>query len=259
LEKEISEAKHSLETINQSRQDAQTELTDFIRSRTELECLVEDLKAAGQNAGGKREELEAELYNTRREINVKEAALNDLLPQWEEQRNLETSEKRRLDEASTRLSTLFAKQGRVSKFRTKTERDHYLRNEITSMSNYQAGQAAALQSTRAEYDSARRSEVELQNQMSQIQEQIEEGRRRGKELSEEISTLKEQQMGNTEKRKDLWREDTKLDSLVKRASDELRTAERALASMMDKVCYMAIRFCIVSHIRIGYWPGFTGR
>ncbi|KAF5360848.1 hypothetical protein D9756_004551 [Leucocoprinus leucothites] len=234
LEKDISEANHTLETINQSRQDAQTELTDFIRSRTELECLVEDLKAAGQNAGGKREELEAELYNTRREINVKEAVLDDLLPQWEEQRNLESSEKRKLDEASTKLNTLFAKQGRVSKFRTRAERDNYLRNEIASMSNYQAGQTNALEAAKTDLERSRRSEVELQAQMSGVQERVEEGRRRAKELSEEISGLKEQQMEKTEKRKDLWREDTKLDSLVKRASDELRTAERALAGMMDK-------------------------
>ena len=38
-----------------------------------------------------------------------------------------------------------------------------------------------------------------------------------------------------EKRKDPWREDTKLDSLVSHAADELRTAERLLTGMMDKV------------------------
>lgn len=212
-----------------------------------MECLVEDLKAAGQNAGGEREELEVELHNTRCEIGAKEAALNDLLPRWEEQRNLESSEKRKYDEASSRLNTLFAKQGRVSKFRTKVERDNYLRSEITSMSSYQAGQAGALGATKADLEKARRSELELRNQMTEVQEKIEEGRRRAKELSEEISALKEQQMEKIEKRKDLWREDTKLDSLVKRASDELRTAERALAGMMDKVCCFRIYSANVSY------------
>jgi structural maintenance of chromosome 3 (chondroitin sulfate proteoglycan 6) len=80
--------------------------------------------------------------------------------------------------------------------------------------------------------------MELQEQILGLHARIEEGRKRGKELSEEISTMKETQMANMEKRKDLWREDAKLDSLVKRAADELRTAERALASMMDKV-----KFC----------------
>lgn len=201
---------------------------------------------AGQNAGGEREELEVELQNTRRQIVVKEAALNDLLPHWEEQRNLESSEKRRLDETTARLNTLFTKQGRVSKFRTRAERDAYLRSEITSMSNYQTGQASALEATKTDLEKARRSELELQSQMTEVQDKIEEGRRRAKELSEEISALKEQQMELTEKRKDSWREDTKLDSLVKRASDELRTAERALAGMMDKVCCLRIDSIYIS-------------
>jgi structural maintenance of chromosome 3 (chondroitin sulfate proteoglycan 6) len=35
--------------------------------------------------------------------------------------------------------------------------------------------------------------------------------------------------------RDLWREDAKLETTVGHARDELRTAERTLATMMDKV------------------------
>jgi len=41
----------------------------------------------------------------------KEAFLQELLPEWEEQRALESTEKRRLDEANAHLNSLFAKQG----------------------------------------------------------------------------------------------------------------------------------------------------
>lgn len=36
--------------------------------------------------------------------------------------------------------------------------------------------------------------------------------------------------------RELWREDAKLDTTVGHARDELRQAERHLATMMDKVC-----------------------
>ena len=55
LEKSIADARHALETVAQSRRDTQFELTNFIRTRTELECIIEDLRAAGQNVDGKRE------------------------------------------------------------------------------------------------------------------------------------------------------------------------------------------------------------
>ena len=123
----MSEAGHSLETIAQSRRDTQAELTDLVRSRTELECIVEDLCAANQNAGGRREDYEAELEQIEQKISEKEASLEELTPEWEEQKNRESTEKRRLDEASAKLNLLFGKQGRASKFHTKVERDAFFK------------------------------------------------------------------------------------------------------------------------------------
>ena len=45
--------------------------------------------------------------------------------------------------------------------------------------------------------------------------------------------------------RDLWREDTKLESTVSHERDELRSAERNLASMMDKVCD-----CYINHVKV---------
>ncbi|KAF8191692.1 structural maintenance of chromosome protein 3 [Pholiota molesta] len=234
LEKAISDARHSLETVAQTRRDTQFELTDLIRTRTELECVVEDLRAASQNTGGRREDYEAELAQIEEKIEEKEAVLEEVLPAWEAQRTLEATEKRRLDEAGARLAALYGKQGRAAKFRTKAERDAFLRREIGAVTAYKASQEAALEATEAELEESRRAQAELDAQTLEVQEKLEEGRRRAKEIAEGVAALKEEQLEMTEKRKELWREDTKLDSLVSRAADELRTAERSLAGMMDK-------------------------
>lgn len=235
LDNTIADARHSLETVAQTRRDTQFELTDFIRTRTELECIVADLRAANENSGGRREDLESELKLIQAKIAEKEAVLDELLPEWEEQRALESTEKRRLDEASAKLAALYAKQGRATKFRTKSERDTFLKHEISSVTNHKANQEAAFESTQAELQASKRSQQELDNQVLEIQEKLEDGRNRVKDLAENMTTLKEKHLELTEKRKDLWREDTKLDSLVSRAVDELRTSERSLAGMMDKV------------------------
>ncbi|KAF8148188.1 structural maintenance of chromosome protein 3 [Crassisporium funariophilum] len=234
LEKSISDARHALETVAQSRRDIQSELTDFIRTRTELECIISDLRSAGQSAGGKREDIEAELEDVESKVAEKEQVLEELVPEWDQQRTLEAAEKRRLDEASASLNSLFAKQGRATKFRSKSERDAFLNHEITSVGAYKTNQAAALDATITELETSEKSQEELDDFILNVQEKIEDGRTKVKEISESITGLKEQQAELTERRKDLWREDAKLDSLVSRAADELRTAERALAGMMDK-------------------------
>ncbi|GLB45508.1 putative structural maintenance of [Lyophyllum shimeji] len=234
LEKAISEANHSLQTLKITRDDTQAELTDFIRTRTELECTITDLRAANANAGGKREELEAELARVAAKIAEKEAQLNEILPQWQEQRAKELTEKRSLDEANAKLASLFAKQGRATKFRTKAERDAYLKHEIGSMEEYKKTQTAALGNAQTELDTARRGLGEIDAQIAEVHSKIEDGRTRVRTLAEQAAGLKEQHVEFVERRKDLWREDTKLDSIVSRAAEELRNAERLLASMMDK-------------------------
>ncbi|KAJ7098111.1 structural maintenance of chromosome protein 3 [Mycena belliarum] len=234
LEKAISEAKHSLETVVTTRQDAQAELTDFIRSRTELECIVQDLQSAGLRAGGKREEYDAELRQVEEQISAREASLAALMPDWEGTRAREASERRALDEANTKLGSLFAKQGRGAKFRTKAERDTFLKQEIASMGEYKASQAVALQTTKVGLRDAQKGLGEVDAQITAVHGKIEDGRKKTKDLGEEIAALKEKQAELAERRKDLWREDTKLESLVNRAASELKTAERVLAGMMDK-------------------------
>ncbi|KAJ6547371.1 RecF/RecN/SMC protein [Mycena capillaripes] len=234
LEKSISEAKHSVETLTTARQDAQDELTDFVRTRTELECIVQDLQTAGLRAGGKRDEYDAELRQVEDQITAREASLAALMPDWEATRAREATERRALDDANARLGSLFAKQGRGAKFRTKAERDAFLKQEITSMGAYKTSQAAALQTTKAGQRDAQKGLGEIDTQIAAVQGKIEDGRKKAKDLGDEISGLKEKQAELSEKRKDLWREDTRLESLVTRAATELKAAERALASMMDK-------------------------
>ncbi|KAF5351584.1 hypothetical protein D9758_007209 [Tetrapyrgos nigripes] len=234
LEKATAEAKHDLEALSLTRQDAQSELTDFIRNRTELECLIEDMRNAGLQAGSRREELQTELDTVNQLIEEREQSLAELRPRWESQRNKESSEKRKLDEVNAQLQALFAKQGRVTKFKTRAERDTFLKKEISSMETYSGNQAQALETTRNELEQMRRSHEEVEQGIRDVQDKIEDGRRRTGELTEQMVKLRDQHADLVEQRKDKWREDTKLESLVGRAADELKTAERALASMMDK-------------------------
>ena len=193
--------------------------------------------------------LESDLTAVENQIKQKEKELGTVLPQWEAHRAKESREKRKAQEASTRLEALFAKQGRVNRFRTKAERDNFLENEVTSLGSYQATRTSALETTRTELDSARQSLAEVQERMEGVQGRMEDGRKRTNDLTEQIKSLKEDQVDLVERRKELWREDTRLQSLVTHASDEKRSAENNLASMMDKV-WLHLRFSLCSEVDI---------
>jgi structural maintenance of chromosome 3 (chondroitin sulfate proteoglycan 6) len=210
-------------------------LNDLIRSCTELECIVEDLTASGEHSSGRREELETELSNLNAEIAHAEAELAQLIPEWEQRKEAELNEKRSLDLAKGQLGALYSKQGRLSKFRTQGERDEYLRSEIASVEAYRQTQLAALQTTQQDLTSSRVSLQDIETMIANAETQANDGRERVKELSVQIAALKTQSTELTERRKELWREETKLASQIGQASEEFRSAERNLASMMDKV------------------------
>ncbi|KAG7088666.1 hypothetical protein E1B28_012638 [Marasmius oreades] len=234
LEKSISETRHALEASNITKQDTRFELTEMIRSRTALECVVNDLRNAGLRSKNKRKGLELELTTITETITSRETSLDALLPDWESVRSQESTEKRKLDEASAKLSALFAKQGRVTKFRTKAERDTFLKQEIRSMQSHTGAQNEALDMTRSELENAKTSRLQIEREIAAVQGKIEDGRQKVAELSLQASTLREKHAELVEERKDKWREDTKLESLVGRAAEEMRSSERILAGMMDK-------------------------
>lgn len=235
LERKIAENRHALQDANLSKLSAQSELNDLIRSSTELECIVEDLTAAGERSSGRREELETELSDLDAKITQAEAELDHLLPEWEQKKEAELSEKRSLELAKGQLGALYSKQGRLSKFRTQGERDNYLKSEIASVEAFKQSQLAALKTAQQDLSSNRESLQGIEARIKNAETQAGEGRERVKELSARAATLKNESAELTERRKELWREEIKLASQISHASEEFRSAERSLTSMMDKV------------------------
>jgi structural maintenance of chromosome 3 (chondroitin sulfate proteoglycan 6) len=195
-----------------------------------------------------------------KQITQKERELTKLIPQWESQRAKESAEKRKAQEASMQLGALFAKQGRVNRFESKAERDAFLKNEVASVGSYQTIRTAALEATRAELGAAHKSLEEVEERIAGVHGSIDDGRKRVKELAEQLVELKDEQSDLLERRKELWREDTKLSSLVSHATEEKRSAENNLASMMDKVClFFFLDIMFIEPNFVGHGHGSTCR
>jgi structural maintenance of chromosome 3 (chondroitin sulfate proteoglycan 6) len=257
----MSAAKHELSTLQLTKHGAQAELADLIRSQKELELRIADLRAADARAGGQRNALEGELADIEAQIAQKEEALAALLPKWETHRAAETEQRRALDDANGKLSALYAKQGRLQRFRTRAERDQFLRSELAALDSHKTAQSDALKASNVELQTAVTLRDQLDERMADVNRRGEDSRGRARELGEELAKLVEQRGEWVEQRKDLWREDAKLDSMKNHAADELRSAERSLASMMDKVSTEMrdeSKPQLIVYIP-GYWYRFTCR
>lgn len=77
---------------------------------------------------------------------------------------------------------------------------------------------------------------EIDKRLVQLDQSGEDGRTLLRELTEQLAVLSDERAGLTEQRKELWREEAKVDSARGHAADELKSAERSLAAVMDKAC-----------------------
>lgn len=155
----------------------------------------------------------------------------------------------RLDETSSKLAVLYAKQGRAQQFTTQAARDKYLNDEIKSLKAYEKSQQKRVDDLSNDLEGAK-AQLEEVVARARDQAQTEEDRRESlKNMSEEITQLKKDVDEMHERRKGLWREDGKLGQTVANGKAEMDTAERNLQGMMDKVSNTTVS-CFDSRTRV---------
>ena len=82
-----------------------------------------------------QQQYTADLAEVESEIESKQAQLDQLLPSYHQEKSQEERLTSRLKACEQKRSELYAKQGRVQQFRTKEDRDAWIKKEIYSMNN----------------------------------------------------------------------------------------------------------------------------
>ncbi|KAG8933420.1 Structural maintenance of chromosomes protein 3 [Tulasnella sp. 418] len=234
LETDIKAAKQKLSLAQLTKTGYDDELSDLVRSKTEIQCIIADLKQANERGEEQREALQAELRRLDQRITGVEAELMEITPEWQDKVREDREEKHRLDEAQARLQALGMKRGRVARYTSKAERDKFLKKEITDLSNFEKTQTELAAQVGEELNAARGRLGEVEAKVEEIAVSLDERMDKVKQFGDEIAVLREEGASLSEQRKALWREDTKLTSSLTHAREELRNAERHLSTMMDK-------------------------
>lgn len=129
---------------------------------------------------------------------------------------------------------LYAKQARSSKFANKGERDAWLNAQIADITNNLTIRQEQLHSVEAELKAAEQKLEFTSKSITELHTKNHSRFVQREKLAQEEIELKLERDEATEARKALWREEARMDSLLRNCNDEIRKAERTLASSMDK-------------------------
>ncbi|GAB1523286.1 Structural maintenance of chromosomes protein 3 [Rhizoctonia solani] len=234
FERQISSHRQTLAILGSTRPALRVDLADLTATRAKAQLAIQDLQERGEMGEQRREEMQTELETIEARAAEVEAGLAEIRPEWEEVVEQEKEEKRLMDNAQTRLGALHAKQGRISRFSSRAERDNYLRGEIKGLKTAESAVVQSLNAAEEEIASLKEKTEDIHRRTAESREQVQEKGNSLTQLGEEIVQKNAKKAKLVEQRKELWREDTKYEQLVGSAKDELHAAQRALAGMMDR-------------------------
>ncbi|RMZ42972.1 hypothetical protein AFCA_009427 [Aspergillus flavus] len=233
IDAEIAECKQQIEFLKVDKAQLEDERREASKALAQVELQAKSLTDNQAVAQAQKSRRDEELKSVQAAIEEREAELQQLIPSFNSAKDQEDAVKAQLTEAETSRQRLYAKQSRNSRFRNKSERDKWLQAEIkdnyTSISTVQGVMAQTQEDIK-----------ELENEIALLEPETERLRKqidgRGdtiQSVEQQVQAAKDERDRLMDQRKELWREEAKLDSILVNATNEVDRADRSLSQMMD--------------------------
>ena len=231
---EMNELQQQLKMLGEEKTQLEEERRDAARERATIELQVQSMIDDQSSAQKAHKQHASDLKTVQNLIKRRETELEKIVPTFNTKRDAEKQLKQRFQDAESTCHRLLAKQGRRSQFKTRRDRDAWLQKEIDDINvSLSARKAISMQATE--------SIAELEQLISRLDTGISELRssidNRGDEeqsIARDVQRIKEEEHQLQDQRKELWREEAKLDAIIRNTGDELEKAQQFLNRMMDQ-------------------------
>ncbi|RHZ44504.1 chromosome segregation protein SMC [Aspergillus thermomutatus] len=233
IDAEIAECKQQIEFLKVDKSQLEDERREASKTLAQVELRAKSLSENQATSQALKARHDEDLKTVETAIKEREAELEELIPRFNAVKDQEDNIKAQLNEAETTRQRLYAKQGRNSRFRNKSERDKWLQAEIkenhTSISTVQTVMAQ----TQEDIKELENDIALLEPETERLRQQIDGRGDTVHSVEQQVQAAKDERDRLMDQRKELWREEAKLDSILANASNEMDRAERTLSQMMD--------------------------
>jgi structural maintenance of chromosome 3 (chondroitin sulfate proteoglycan 6) len=241
LETAMVEARQNLDYHMLERQQLDDERKETRREKAKIESDVQSLTAGQSAAQQAKAQHDQELYEVQHLIQERERQLAALLPAFNSTRANENNIKADLEQAIATRHRLFAKQGRSEQFKSKKERDLFLRKEINDLNVQLAARKAVLGQTDDEIAMLETEIGGLETTIVEVHSRIEDRGGSLESLASETEKAKELRDQLQDRRRVLWRTQNELESRRRAAEADLENAQYALQRKVDRTMWQGIQ------------------
>ena len=233
LDQKSHELKQSFDLLAMERRQLDEDRKDAARARAKAELKAKHLDETQHTREQAQHKQEDELRDVRQKIQAAESDVSQIKPEYEKWKSEEAQIRLQRDSALAGKNRLLTKQTRSSQFKTKAERDAFLKQEIDDATTSLGVQKANAMDAKEQVKSVEASIVQLENSIQDIRQKIEGYGGNRVTLAEKLTKAQEAREQLHEERKRLRREEDKLNSLLSNTRAERDQAESVVSHSMD--------------------------
>ncbi|KAK6543955.1 Structural maintenance of chromosomes protein 3 [Orbilia ellipsospora] len=234
LTKQLSKFKQEISLQKMEKKQLDQERREHLKSRTQLDLAVREYADNQTTRDQSKKRHKTEVNRIQAEITSHRSDIEKLIPEYNARKAEELKIRNELEQVRAVQNRLVAKQGRAASFVTKKDRDNYLKNDMTQIN----ANLVRRQETRERLErdiTATGNNIEtLENELQQTRNLRDNRTEALNELADKLREVEQQWEKLLDQRKNLFREDLKLDSELSEMRDDLRRAESSLSHMMDR-------------------------
>ncbi|KAF9954167.1 Structural maintenance of chromosomes protein 3 [Mortierella alpina] len=234
LEQEISEQKQHIELLLAEKRQLDHELESQIKVKAQIELRIKDHEDNAEQTTESKRRNQEELQAIEKEIEARELELTQIIPEFKQRETEECELREKLVRADLERQTMYSKQGRRGQFKSKAQRDEWIRNEVLEMQKSRNTQIQQSRQAMSVLEALKAKLAQEREKIQSLREQETKRKEDNENLLQELVALKAERDQLTDQRKELWREDAKTDSTLNNLREEQRKSERSLGASMDK-------------------------
>lgn len=233
IDAEIAECKQQIEFLKVDKAQLEDERREASKALAQVELQAKSLTDNQAAVQSQKVRYDQGLNSVQTAIKERESELQELLPQFNAAKDQEDDIKSQLTDAETLRQRLYAKQGRNSRFKNKSERDKWLQTEIEDNHISISTVQGVMAQTQEDIKDLENEIALLEPENERLRQQIDGRGDTIQSVDQQVQSAKDERDRLMDQRKELWREEAKLDSILTNASHEVERAERNLSHMMD--------------------------
>ncbi|KAL3439294.1 chromosome segregation protein sudA [Aspergillus tetrazonus] len=233
VDAEIAECKQQIEFLKVDKAQLEDERREASKALAQVELQAKSLSDNQAAAQESKARHDGSLKAVQSAIEERQTELKELVPRFISAKDAEDAARAKLTEAETARQRLYAKQGRNSRFKNKSERDKWLQAEIKNNNASISSVQSVLSQTQEDIKDIENDIALLEPETERLRQQIDGRGDTIQSVEQQVQAAKDERDRLMDQRKELWREEAKLDSILINASNEVDRAERNLSQMMD--------------------------